>query len=80
MVNQKINISFEVSPENALLLSVIIQNGVNEQQQSLGKLLSATAKQDLMSIGQEIINQIAAKTDFDLLRLRNDLLGGIEQN
>ncbi len=33
-----------------------------------------------MSIGQEIINQIAAKTDFDLLRLRNDLLGGIEQN
>ena len=80
MVNQKINISFEVSPENALLLSVIIQNGVNEQQQSLEKLLSATAKQDLMSIGQEIINQIATKTDFDLLRLRNDLLGGIEQN
>jgi hypothetical protein len=33
-----------------------------------------------MAIGQEIINQIAAKTDFDLLRLRNDLLGGIEQN
>jgi hypothetical protein len=80
MVNQKINISLEVSPENALLLSVLIQNGVYGQQQSLEKLLSANAKQDLMSIGQEIINQIVAKTDFDLLRIKNDLLGGIEQN
>lgn len=79
MVNQKINISFEVSPENALLLSVLIQNGIGGQQ-SAEKLFSATAKQDLMFIGQEIINQIATKTDFDLLRLRNDLLGGIEQN
>lgn len=79
MVNQKINISFEVSPENALLLSMVIRDGVGGQQNA-EKLFSATAKQDLMSIGQEIVNQIAAKTDFDLLRLRNDLLGGIEQN
>ncbi len=79
MVNQKINISFEVSPENALLLSMVIRAGVGRLQNA-EKLLSATAKQDLMAIGQEIINQIAAKTDFDLLRLRNDLLGGIEQN
>lgn len=78
MVNQKINISFEVSPENALLLSLLIQNGIG--QQNAEKLLSATAKQDLMFIGQEIVNQIVAKTDFDLLRLKNDLLGGIEQN
>jgi hypothetical protein len=79
MVNQKINISLEVSPENALLISILIQNGMFGQQNA-EKLLSATAKQDLMFIGQEIINQIAAKTDFDLLRLRNDLLGGVEQN
>lgn len=79
MVNQKINKSLEVSPESALLLSLLIQNGVGGQQNA-EKLFSATAKQDLMSIGQEIINQIASKTDFDLLRLRNDLLGGIEQN
>ncbi len=79
MVNQKINISFEVSPENALLLSVLIQNGVGGQQNA-DNLFSATTKKDLMSIGQEIINQIAAKTDFDLLRTKNDLLGGIEQN
>lgn len=79
MVNQKINISLEVSPENALLMSVLIQNGVFGQQNA-EKLLSGTAKQDLMAIGKEIINQIAAKTDFDLLRLKNDLLGGIEQN
>lgn len=79
MVNQKINISFEVSPENALLLSLLIQNGIGGQQNA-EKLFSATAKKDLMSIGQEIINQIAAKTDFDLLRIKNDLLGGIEQN
>lgn len=78
MVNQKINISLEVSPENALLLSLLIQNGIG--QQNAEKLLSATAKQDLMFIGQEIVNQIVAKTDFDLLRLKNDLLGGIEQN
>lgn len=79
MVNQKINISFEVSPENALLLSVLIQNGIGGQQNA-EKLFSATAKQDLMSIGQEIVNQIVAKTDFDMLRLKNDLLGGIEHN
>lgn len=79
MVNQKINISLEVSPENALLMSVLIQNGVFGQQNA-EKLLTDTTKQDLMAIGQEIINQIAAKTDFDLLRLKNDLLGGIEQN
>lgn len=79
MVNQKINISFEVSPENALLLSLLIQNGIGGQQNA-EKLFSTTAKQDLMSIGQEIINQLAAKTDFDLLRIKNDLLGGIEQN
>jgi hypothetical protein len=79
MVNQKINISLELSPENALLLSLLIQNGVGGQQNA-DNLFSATAKKDLMSIGQEIINQIAAKTDFDLLRIKNDLLGGIEQN
>ena len=79
MVNQKINISLEVSPENALLLSVLIQNGVRNQE-STEKLFSATTKQDLMSIGQEIINQIVAKTDFDLLSIKNDLLGGIEHN
>jgi hypothetical protein len=79
MVNQKINISLEVSPENALLLSMVIRDGIGGQKNA-EKLLSATAKQDLMSIGEEIINQIAAKTDFNLLRLKNDLLGGIEQN
>lgn len=79
MVNQKINISLEISPENALLLSILIQNGIGGQQNA-NNLFSATAKQDLMFIGQEIVNQIVAKTDFDLLRIKNDLLGGIEQN
>lgn len=79
MVNQKINISFEISPENALLLSMVIRDGVYGSRVT-EKLLSATIKQDLNFIGQEIINQIATKTDFDLLRLRNDLLDRIEKN
>jgi hypothetical protein len=45
MVNQKINISLEVSPENALLLSMVIRDGIGGQQ-NVKKLLSATTKQD----------------------------------
>lgn len=79
MVNQKINISLEITPENALLLSMLIRDGVNGKQ-NIKKLLSNTSKEDLMSIGQKIIDQIIFKTDFDSLGLKNDLLGGIEQN
>ncbi len=79
MVNQKINISLEITPENALLLSMLIRDGVNGKQ-NIKKQLSNTSKEDLMSIGQKIIDQIIFKTDFDSLGLKNDLLGGIEQN
>ncbi|WP_435354243.1 hypothetical protein [Emticicia sp. SJ17W-69] len=69
----------EITPENALLLSMLIRDGVNGKQ-NIKKQLSNTSKEDLMSIGQKIIDQIIFKTDFDSLGLKNDLLGGIEQN
>lgn len=79
MVNQKINISIEVSPENALLLSMVIRDGIYGTR-NCEKLLSDGVKNDLIAIGQQIVEQVVAKTDFDMLRLKNDLLGGIEQN
>ncbi|MFN3849623.1 MAG: hypothetical protein ACK4NY_09350 [Spirosomataceae bacterium] len=69
----------EISPENALLLSMVIRDGVDGTH-NCEKLLTDGAKSDLIEIGQQIIGQIMFKTEFGTLRLKNDLLGGIEQN
>ena len=78
MLNQKILIELEMTPENALLLVVAIQQGLSSA--LLQKIISDKGKGIIQEATQSIINQIQGKTDYDMVRAKNNLLGGLEFN
>ena len=78
MLNQKITIELEMTPENAVLLVMAIQQGLSSA--LLQKILSDKGKGIIQEVTQTIVNQIQGKTDYDMVRAKNDLLGGLEFN
>ena len=78
MINQKITIELEMTPENAMLLVMAIQQGLSSV--LLQKILSDKGKGVIQEASQTIVNQVQGKTDYDMVRAKNDLLGGIELN
>ena len=67
-----------MTPENAVLLVMAIQQGLSSA--LLQKILSDKGKGIIQEVTQTIVNQIQGKTDYDMVRAKNDLLGGLEFN
>lgn len=67
-----------MTPENAMLLVMAIQQGLSST--FLQKILSDKGRGVIQEATQTIVNQIQGKTDYDMVRAKNDLLGGIELN
>jgi hypothetical protein len=78
MIRQTIHVELDIHPEDAFLLTLVIQKGLETD--ALQKLLSNKAYSTIHQIAQSIVNQVQTKTDFDKLRSQNDLLGGLESN
>lgn len=67
-----------MTPENAMLLVMAIQQGLSST--FLQKILSDQGRVVIQEATQTIVNQIQSKTDYDMVRAKNDLLGGLEFN
>lgn len=78
MLNQKITIELQMTPENAMLLVMAIQQGLSSA--LLQKMLSDKGKGVIQEASHTIVNQIQGKTDYDMVRAKNNLLGGLEFN
>jgi hypothetical protein len=70
MEPQKIKIELEATPEIAMFLSLYLATTLRDDF-TFQKALTDTGAKYLHDIAQSIIDQIAVKTDFDNLRIRN---------
>jgi hypothetical protein len=70
MLSHKIKIELELPPEIAFLVSTYLASATNGDS-TLHKLLSETGINHIREVAQTMIDQVAAKTDFDSLRMRN---------
>lgn len=72
MLTQKIKIELELTPEIAFLVSTYLAMATNGDTK-LHNMLSESGMNQIREVAQNMIDQVAAKTDFDNLRMRNNL-------
>ena len=64
---KKIKIELELDPTDAFALGALVHQSA-QGVDAFYKLLSKKGKDELMKIGQEIIDQVSTKTDFEQLK------------
>jgi len=70
MEAKKIKIELELSPENALMVATFMHTTA-QGDKTFYNMLSDGGKKEILSIAQNMVDQICDKTDHEELKMRN---------